>query len=259
MNDFTLQFDLDCFEKADAPEGRKRRIGGIASIETTDRQKEILLQRGLDFSEFVNNGWFNDNHSKATGDVLGYPEGAFYFEKGEILPNGKLAIAPGHWVEGYLLNTKKADEIWDLATALKNTPRRLGFSVEGNIRKRDAIDKSIVAQAVVREVAITKSPVNTNATMDVLVKSLSMGESIPGIAPVGLRTGEGAGQVLSCESLEGVTKITDYKKKKKKKVRKGLNDSEAFVYLANRVIGLKPREIGQLIELTRKLKKTGKL
>lgn len=249
-DDFKIQFDADIFEKANAAPGKKRRIGGIASIQTKDRQAETLIQKGLDFSEFVDYGWFNDNHSKATEDVLGYPDTpAKYFKKGQTLPNGKPAKAPGHWVEGYLLNTNKANSIWDLAKNLQSTPRRLGFSVEGKIQKRDSLDKSVVAKAIVREVAITKSPVNTDAQMDVLVKSLTVGTPTPGEAVTGPKTGEDAGQVLAKESLE----------KKKKKVRKSLTYGQAFDYIQSRYPGATPQIVNRLIEVTQTLKHAGKL
>lgn len=252
-NDFKLNIgEISFFEKAESPPEKKRRIGGIASIETKDRQKELLLQRGLDFTEFVNYGWFNDNHSRNTSDILGYPEDAQFFNKGETLPNGTTAKAPGHWVEGYLLNTEKANQIWDLAKNLQGTPRRLGFSVEGKIQKRDALDKSVVAKAIVREVAITKSPVNTDAQMDILAKSLTMGEATPGQAIVGDKTGEGAGQVYAEESLEK-------KKKKEKETNKSLSDSEAFLFLSNQYPDYSPELIGRIISLTKALKRKNNL
>lgn len=241
--------DISFFEKAGADPDKRRRIGGIATIETQDRQKETLIQKGLDFSEFINHGWFNDNHSRATKDVLGYPTGAQYFKKGSILPNGNIAKANGHWVEGYLLNTKSADEIWNLATSLQKTPRRLGFSVEGKIQKRDSLDKSIVAKAIVREVAITKSPVNTDAQMDILAKSLSVGTATPGQAIEGAKTGEGAAQVLGEEDLE----------KKKKKVNKALSYGEVFDWFSNRLPNASTKAISDLIDVTKRLKQTGKL
>lgn len=251
-NEFKLNIgELSFFEKAEAVPDKQRRIGGIASIETKDRQKELLLQRGLDFNEFVNYGWFNDNHSRATADILGYPEEAYFFNKGDKLPNGQTAKAPGHWVEGYLLKgRKKADDIWELANSLKGTPRRLGFSVEGKIQKRDALDKSIVAKAIVREVAITKSPVNTDAQMDILAKSLTVGTPTPGQAIVGDKSGEGAAQVLSKESLE-----KEKKKKKEKETKKALSDSQAFSFLSEKYPNYSPELIGRIISVTKALKR----
>jgi len=205
------------FRKADAEPGKQRRIGGIASLETEDRQGEKILAAGLNFKDFLANGWFNDNHSKKTTDVLGYPEKAKLFKKGDVLPNGQAAKANGYWVEGYLLDTKKADETWELAESLAKTNRRLGFSVEGKIQRRSGVDNKVIAQALVRNVAITNCPVNADARMDILAKSLQVAQDAEPSAlekaltvgaatgpnpPAGPQTGANAGQVLTPESLE---------------------------------------------------------
>jgi hypothetical protein len=233
---FNFEMPVDFFEKANAAPGKQRRIGGIASIETDDKQKEQLLARGLDFSEAISDGWFNDNHSKDTDAVIGFPEETRMFKKGELLPSGKHAPAAGHWVEGYLLEDyPRADRIWKLGKSLQKTGRRLGFSVEGKVLKRAGLNKSgsrIIAKAKVRNIAITNCPVNSLARMEVLAKSLqavtdstddnldapmlkSLHKRLDGIEkalgmgaatspnpPAGPQTGRGAGQVLTGESLE---------------------------------------------------------
>lgn len=250
---FEFEIPMSVFEKADAELGRQRRIGGIASLEAKDLENETILQRGLDFSSFIKHGWFNDNHSRATAGVVGYPESTNFFKKGETLPDGKIAKADGHWVEGYLLEGYgPADDIWDLARSLAKTHRRLGFSVEGKILKRfkkSDTDK-FIAKAKVREVAITKCPVLTGSRMEILAKSLqvvedaepdaleralTMGEASPD-TPVGPRTGEGAGAILSKESLEGkgvAPRVSRDDKDKKKK--KKLTKAEAIAWVINHV------------------------
>ena len=49
---FDIEFPVSVFKKADAPKGQQRRIGGIASIETKDKQDEIVLAKGLDFCSY---------------------------------------------------------------------------------------------------------------------------------------------------------------------------------------------------------------
>lgn len=208
---FGFDFEFECFSKATAVEGRERRIGGIVSTDHLDRQQEVLLQDGLDFSPFLKSGWFNDNHDNSTDSVIGYPETAEL----RSLPDGR----KGWYVEGYLLKgSERADRIWDLANALQKTDRRLGFSVEGSIVERDPSNPSHVKKAIVREVAITKCPVNTNTSLGVLAKSLSAGSAVtnPGTAP-------GEGFPLRTESLEG--------EGKKKKKRKLYSKSEAAALL----------------------------
>ena len=234
---FDFEIPMRVFEKANAPSGQKRRIGGIASAETVDRQKELLLARGLDFSDFLKNGWFNDNHSKDTAGIVGYPTDHNFFRKGDVLPDGQIAQADGHWVEGYLLEGHPpADRIWQLGKALAKTDRRLGFSVEGKIIKRGGLNKAganVVAKAKVRNVAVTNAPVNTAARMEILAKSLQAVEEIEkglgmGTAtginpPPGPQTGEGAGQVITGQSLEHDEKEDEKKKKKNRKLTKAEN------------------------------------
>ncbi|UCG53365.1 MAG: hypothetical protein JSW58_07380, partial [Candidatus Latescibacterota bacterium] len=211
-----------------------------------------------------------------TADILGYPEVVQYFRKGQTLPNGEKAKAEGHWVEGYLLDTEKADEIWELGKALQKTNRRLGYSVEGKIQKRTGPGNRTIARALVRNVAITNCPVHQDARMEILAKSLhaveesepeplekmlGMGTPADGQVPTGPVSGMGAGMVLTEESLESdVTPTTeDKKKKKKKRVQKGFSDSQAFAWFQRRLPKANPAQIGRMIDLTRRLKEAGKL
>lgn len=225
---FHFEINAEVFEKAGA-EGTERRIAGIVSTDDLDSQQETLLQEGLDFTPFLKGGWFNDNHQKDTGALVGYPEHAEL----RTLPNGR----KGWYVEGYLLKgQKRADEIWEVATALQRSgaPRRLGFSVEGQILERDPENPRTVRKAVVREVAITRCPVNDKTSLVTLAKSLSAGSAVanPGTAP-------GQGFPLRTESLEGYgsprlspkdEEDEDGKKKGKKRMRK----SEAIDWLCRR-------------------------
>jgi hypothetical protein len=272
---FNFDLPIEFFEKADAEPGKQRRVRGIASIETRDRQNEVILARGLDFSDFLQNGWFNDNHSKETDGILGYPDTHKFFRKGASLPTGQKAKADGHWVEGYLLDTAKADRIWELGKALQKTNRRLGLSVEGKIIQREGPGNRTIVKALVRNTAITNCPVNADSRMEILAKSLraieeteldkalGMGNAVPGASIDGPRVGmeQGAGQVLTPESLEGKQRTLDIAKpkKKSKKLSKGMGEVQAFAFLKQRLPNADAKTIGRLIDLTRKLKKAGKL
>lgn len=185
---FHFEVPVSFFEKADAPKGQKRRIGGIISTENPDRQGEVVLQKGLDFGDFIKSGWLNDNHSKETSEgKLGYPVSVSHFQKGAKLPNGEAAPANAHWMEGHLLeNWAPADKIWKLGKSLQDTGRSLGFSVEGRIHRRigektvfkksaDGKGKWVgntVARASVKNVAITDCPVNVQTGLELLSKSM---------------------------------------------------------------------------------------
>lgn len=195
--DFRLYAKLCAWEKSECESGTtKMGIGGIVSTDGLDRQQERVLADGLDFTEFLSMGWYNDNHGQSQGDILGYPTGVKRVKPGDILPNGDICKVNGWWAEGYLLDTKKGRECWENIEALKGTPRGLGFSIEGKVRQRKG--NGIVARADVRNVAVTHVPVNPGTFAVALAKALTAGSAIvnPGAAP-------GEGFPLRGESLEG--------------------------------------------------------
>lgn len=275
---FAFQTPIAFFEKADAPEGTKRRIGGLVSTESRDRQDEVVLQRGLDFGDFLRHGWYNDNHSKATDGILGYPDRVQYVEKGQKLPDGSVAPAPGHWAEGYLLETEKAQKIWELGNALQKSGRRLGYSIEGSVEQRSGKDRKVIAKAKVKNVAITNCPVNADTRLEVIAKSLfaiehaepssllkayeafhramGMGAANPGVAPAGPMTGMGAGQVVTPESLEGRARVSAEPAKKKKKQ---LNKAQAVAWLHERLPRASAADLGRIVDATLRMKGRGAL
>lgn len=155
-----MPFDVIKSEKGDQSEP-EMRIAGYASTSDKDRQNDIIIQKGLDISNFVNYGYFNYDHNSSV--ILGYPD------KDKTKIDSK-----GFWVEGVLLpSVPLAKSLWETAVALKKShaPRKLGFSVEGKTLKKDASGR--ILKAAVYHVAITPSPVNTSCTWDALVKSFS--------------------------------------------------------------------------------------
>ena len=195
MDDFRLHMPVSTWEKSGDP--NPLRIGGIVSTEVLDRQGEKVIQDGLDFTPFLEYGWFNDNHGQKTTDVLGYPTDVKKVKKGDALPNGKKAKAKGHWAEGYLMNTPEGRKVFALAQSLEgNEHRRLGFSIEGKIRARGK-DRSEVATAIVKNVAVTHCPVNNETEMVALSKALMAGHAVedPGPSP-------GEGFPLRSEQLD---------------------------------------------------------
>lgn len=203
--------EMILLEKSSDAEQEKynsRQLTGIMSTERRDRQGEVLKAEGLDFSEFLSHGHFNDNHSQDTSAIVGYPEKVkFHDDLGPIDP--KLKHVSGWTVDGYVLKgTKKADAIWELAKALQNVPgRKLGFSVEGKVERR--ADKTI-EKARIRNVAITNCPVNTDCSWNLLQKSFWEAD----MAIKSLTTVSGA--ALQPESLDSsAKKVIDEKKKAK--------------------------------------------
>ncbi len=259
---------VEVFWKAGA-KGKERRISGVISTEHRDQQGEVVLQRGLDFKPFLRGGWINDNHSRDTAGVVGYPD-----KVEQTTVNGKAATR----MEGYLLQDfEQADKIWELAEALQKTDRRLGFSIEGKVKRRTGNDGKVIAEAVVRNVAVTNCPVNTQTGLDVLAKSfayfesearcsgcegdecvhkaLSAGQAVtdPGAAP-------GQGFPLRTEHLEADPKVTTYdveddekeRKRKRKRKKKRLTKSEAMTLISRRYPGTSPEFAERIIRHARK-------
>lgn len=201
------------FVKGDDDEAyNSRQIRGIMSTPSEDRQGESVIAKGLDFEPFLKHGHFNDNHDQATSSIVGYPEDVEYTDSIKM-NDGR--VVKGWLTRGYVLKgTKKADDIWELAKALNKTPnRRLGFSIEGRVAKRRG---SIIEKAIIRNVAITSCPVNTEATWDVLTKSfydedIAMKSLSAGYGAASGPSAQSGGSAIAAESLD-----SDKDKRKKK-------------------------------------------
>jgi len=169
-------------------------LRGYCSTEREDRQEEVLVQKGLDFGEFVKWGWFNDNHDQKTISKVGYPTMA------------ALHKSRGWYVEGFLLKGyPPAEKIVELAKALQSTPRRLGLSVEGKVIER-SMDQKRILRANIRNVAVTSEPVNPDCTWELVSKSFGSAAEIEDATEKALSTGGGNPRgALNAQSVEKAT------------------------------------------------------
>ena len=205
-----------------AEKGKKRWIQGIASTSSRDLQGEIVDQQGIDFTYFLESGWFNNDHKPGFANKVGQPTEA------RITKNGL-------WVKGFLLeNHKVADEIWELMHSLEATQsdRRLGFSIQGKVKERQG---NKIKKCWIMDIAITPAPVNTTTWAEI-AKSLSAhnwafgketeksmgGAHTATVQQVPLH---GAHSVLGVESLEGDVK------EDRDDIDKGLTIEEAVTFL----------------------------
>jgi hypothetical protein len=187
---FELPIELELVKSAG---GNRRIVRGYASTESMDQDGEVILQNGIDFSPLMKSGFLNYDHngkclkcgqiydrgpcpncgspkSASMPIIIGYPTVAEVRDK-------------GLWVEGELIKSsgetnseqaKLADEMWELGLAFQKSGgrRSLGYSVEGGIIKRHG--KNIV-KSVVRNLAVTHKPVNEEASIQLLRKSMCCG------------------------------------------------------------------------------------
>lgn len=196
-----------------------RFVQGYASTPAWDSDGESIVKSGLDISYYNQQGFLNFMHSNKPEAIIGIPvyskiDHVGFFTKGMLFKNNKMA-----------------DDLWNLALELKSmgNPRRLGFSIEGKVVARSAINKSKIIKAKVTNVAVTHIPVNTEATFEAVSKSfvppaydeivsyimkdLSLKKDISALAPIaeaGAVAGHSFGssnytghETLRTESLEG--------------------------------------------------------
>jgi hypothetical protein len=153
-------------------EDSRAKIGGIISTEVVDQQGDVILQDGMDFSYFLDKGWFNYEHKQGAANIVGCPSSVK-----PVTVDGKKATR----VEGYLMTDKAlARELLSTAKAISKAdlPRELGFSVEGQVLSRDKQNPHIITRAKILNVAITSAPVNPDAKLELLARSLMAGESM---------------------------------------------------------------------------------
>jgi hypothetical protein len=200
----------------DVTKATGRFIQGYASTPGWDSDGESIVKSGLDISYYVNQGWLNWMHNNSPNHVIGIP---VYSKIDHV----------GFFTKGMLFNNEMATHVWNLATELKSLghPRRLGYSIEGKVVARSAINKSKIIKAKVTNVAVTHIPVNTEATFEAVSKSfvppaydeivgyimkdLAFKKDLAGMAGNGMTAGNtwgssnyaGDGEALRTESLEG--------------------------------------------------------
>lgn len=145
-------------------------IAGYASTPTLDLQGEIVQPSGIDIGYFVENGWINYEHKNDAEYIIGAPTQKCYVD-----------FNKGLYVEAKLMkNNKWAKDMWDLANSIQKSgiDRKLGFSIEGGIRRRNSNNNKIIEEMVVSNIALTTHPANTEATWEVFMKSWETGHGI---------------------------------------------------------------------------------
>jgi hypothetical protein len=136
-------------------------VKGIVSSEIEDQAGDIIKQDGIDWSYFMDKGYFNWEHQSGPENILGYPT---------KLVRGESDTS----VEGYLfLDRPKAKDAYDMAKILKDVqaPRSIGFSIEGQVIERDKENQNIITKAKILNVSVTAHPCNPDAKL--MVKAIA--------------------------------------------------------------------------------------
>tara|TARA_Y100000114_G_scaffold152868_1_gene171900 strand:- start:8454 stop:9434 length:981 start_codon:yes stop_codon:yes gene_type:complete len=163
FDSFARWMPLSLKKSDDDEEMSKAVIGGICSTSDMDFEGETIEQAGIDWSYFLQHGWFNHEHQQGTANVLGHPT--------KIEPVGDEKTR----VEGVLyLDKQLGRDVYETAAAMQKAggDRSLGFSVEGQVLMRDPAQPKRVLKARVLNVAITAAPVNPHTNLELIARSM---------------------------------------------------------------------------------------
>jgi hypothetical protein len=215
MSDINNKFSFWCpIEKAgeqilDPNTGEEiMRLGGIASTSDEDSDGEFLDPKGFDIKPLLKNGVVNWHHraKDMPAAIIGEPT------KAEIRPEGL-------YIETDLYpSSTVAHDVWELAKTLEHDSknRRLGYSIEGKVVKRESNDPADpgykhIVKAVITGVAITHMPKNPKTFANIIKGEIDedFSEEVDDeeneTEEKGLNTENGA--ALKKESLSGAQKF----------------------------------------------------
>lgn len=136
-------------------------VAGYASTPALDFQGEKIDPIGLDPSYLLNNGYVDYEHNSDI--VIGVPTDNSYVDPEK-----------GLYLEANLFtNMPQVQDIIKLNDNLKKTDakRKLGFSIEGQVQKRNENNPNVIESVLVTGVAVTKNPANPEATWSMIQKS----------------------------------------------------------------------------------------
>lgn len=153
----------DVEKSSDGADG-KWLVRGYASRPNKDLQNDIIPPEAINADYFKSQGFLNSEHSHDTDAIVGVPTDNTRVDKN------------GLYVEGELIkDNKHAKQFFDLAMSLKKSGinRKLGFSIEGVVKKRDDQDPRIIRDVMITNVALTTHPANPEARFDAVIKSLN--------------------------------------------------------------------------------------
>lgn len=181
----------DTLVKADGDERATAEIGGVCSTDDLDFEGESIAQDGLDWSYFLQHGWFNHEHQQGPSAVLGHPV------KVEPVDEKRTRV------EGVLYLAKElGKQVYETAMALKKAggDRSLGFSIEGQVLQRCPKNAKKVLKARVINVAITSAPVNPHTNLELIARSMT---AAAGYQEPAVPDADASLSVLAQQSLEG--------------------------------------------------------
>ena len=173
---FGVFLPIDKVSKSKDSETSNITVSGWASTPDQDLQGETIDSHGINADYLISDGWVDYEHDRDI--VIGFPTENSFVDSNK-----------GLFLEAELFgNDPHVQEIIKLYNNIKEAGanRNLGFSIEGKVEERDGADESIIRKVNITGVAVTKNPANTEATWEVLQKSILNDKSLEaghGISP----------------------------------------------------------------------------
>ena len=170
--------------------GKPGRFVGIATSNSLDMEGEIVDPDGLNWDYALSRGFLVDTHDDSTSErAIGIIE--------------KVKREGNKWlIYGMFLDTPRARKIWPVIVEAAKHNHPLGLSIEGIPRE---VQGDVIKKADVVNVAVTPNPVNPDATIEPLYKSLDKAMKATGLSvgdvPDGLVYNGGAALVK--QNLQG--------------------------------------------------------
>lgn len=135
-------------------------VQGLISSDAKDVEEDEITPEGMDCSYFLENGWIKYEHGNNPKQFIGEP---LDVKVGTFKHPTLDKMVHGIYIKGRLYANRELTEeavktLSDLQKA--NANRRMGWSIEGSVVKRDRLTKKIV-KSVLRNVVLTMNPVNT--------------------------------------------------------------------------------------------------
>lgn len=168
FDSFKLYVDLD-LEKAKSAVSEQQSpyanmvFSGVASDSSKDDEEEVLEPSGFIYDRFLKSGLFNLDHLPTRSPInksrfwIGEPIEA-YVKDNKFFVKGKL------WEK-----SPEARAFWDKAIEMQESgsTRKPGMSVEGKALERDKKNLKRVTKALITNIALTMTPVNTKTYLDI--------------------------------------------------------------------------------------------
>ena len=135
-------------------------VQGVMTAEDKDEEDDSITAEGMDCSYFLEKGWIKYEHGNSPNQFIGEP---IEVKVGQFEHPTRHNMVKGIFVKGRLfakreLAVQAINAIKDLQKS--HTKRKMGWSIEGNVKERDRKTGKIV-KSILRNVVLTMNPVNT--------------------------------------------------------------------------------------------------